>query len=141
MHSSGHRAILTSATYNYVGVGLAIASDGAHKWTAVFTRSPDHTAPWVTLGTRTLGAVSGTTRTLTLPWTARDIPLQALTSGLRFVEVQRRVDGGAWTTIGWFTGTSLKRALTVDRVYSFRLRARDHAGNTGPFTPLVVVRP
>jgi uncharacterized protein YkwD len=141
MHSAPHRAILLSSAFNYVGVGLAVASDGRHVWTAVFSRSPDHTGARATGGTARLGTVVSGRRMVTIPIRAADVRLQALTAGLRDVQVQRRVDGGRWVSLGWTTATSLRKSLTVRHRYDFRFRARDRAGNIGAWSRVVTVRP
>ena len=44
LNSPGHKAIVVSTTYNYVGVGLAIDSANGKKiWTAVYMKGPDRT--------------------------------------------------------------------------------------------------
>ena len=46
MGSSGHRAIIMSTDYNYVGFGLAVASNGRRYWAGVFLKGPDRTGAW-----------------------------------------------------------------------------------------------
>ncbi|MET1232314.1 MAG: CAP domain-containing protein, partial [Candidatus Limnocylindrales bacterium] len=41
--SPGHYAMLTSADYNYFGVGLAVDGSGKKLWTVVFMKGPDRT--------------------------------------------------------------------------------------------------
>jgi uncharacterized protein YkwD len=141
MQSAPHRAILLSSTFNYVGVGLAVAPDGRHVWTAVFSRSPDHTGARASAGTPRLGSVVSGRRTATIPIRAADVRLQALTAGLRAVQVMRRVDGGRWVSLGWTSATSLRTSLAVRHRYDFRFRARDRAGNVGSWSSVVTVRP
>jgi uncharacterized protein YkwD len=141
MHSAPHRALVLSAAMNYVGVGLAIAADGTHVWTAVFTRSPDHTGGWVKPRTPSVGSVHSGRRTVTIAWRAGDTRLQVLTRGLRDVQVQRRTDGGAWVGLGWTTASRITQTLRVGHRYEFRFRARDRGGNVGAWSARVVVRP
>jgi hypothetical protein len=68
-------------------------------------------------------------------WTGADVRLQVLTSGFYSYHVQRRVDGGAWTTV-WSstTRTSLALVVPTNHTYEFRIRARDKAGNYGSWS-------
>ena len=57
MESAGHKAIIVSTNYNYVGVGLAIDPITGNKlWTAVFLKGPDRTAARVTVYTPTIAS-------------------------------------------------------------------------------------
>ena len=49
MGSSGHRAIIMSTDYNYVGFGLAVASNGRRYWAGVFLKGPDGRR-WASIG-------------------------------------------------------------------------------------------
>jgi uncharacterized protein YkwD len=141
VNSPGHYAIIISSDLNYVGVGLAIdPATGNKLWTAVFIKGPDRTGARATAYTPkvTSGSTSGT-RTMRWSWTGADVRLQVLTSGLRSYAVQRRVDGGSWTTA--FSSTTLKAAsftLHLGHRYEFRVRARDHAGNVGTWVTKVI---
>jgi uncharacterized protein YkwD len=137
MNSPGHKAIVMSTTLNYVGVGLAIdASSGKKYWTAVYIKGPDRTgatsttkAPAVTDGT------TSATKRVTVSWTGADVRLQVLTSGFNYWQVQRRTDGGAWTTV-WASTTqpSMTLELRGGHTYEFRTAARDKAGNWGAWS-------
>lgn len=139
MNSSGHKAIIVSSSMNYVGVGLAIASNGKKVWTAVYIKGPDRTGakataakPVVSLGTRS-------TRRVTVSWSGADVRLQVLTSGLYSFKVERRTDGGAWTLVtASTTGRSMTLSLSTNHTYDFRVTARDVAGNWG--TPSIVTQ-
>ena len=131
----GHKSIIVSTKYNYVGVGLAL--DGAKKiWTAVYIDGPDRTGAKASAKIPTVApsTVSGAKR-VTVTWTGADVLLQVRTSGLHSFQVQRRVDGGAWAMV--MTSTTLK-ALTLDLVgghtHEFRVAARDKAGNWGAWS-------
>jgi uncharacterized protein YkwD len=140
-HSPGHYAIIVSASYNYVGVGLAVDPEtGKNMWTAVFLRGPDRTAARATVYTpRVVAGPTSATRYAKLSWTGHDVRLQAYTSGLRSYSVQRRVDGGTWTNV--LVGTTL-RSKTVKLIrghlYEFRFAARDRAGNHGTWVTKVI---
>ena len=141
MESPGHKAIIVSTTYNYVGVGLAIDPVSGHKlWTAVYLKGPDRTAARATVYTpRVVSSPTATTRRTKVVWTGYDPRLVVLTSGLRSYTVQRRVDGGPWSTS--LSSTTLRYAyynLTVGHRYEFRVSARDRAGNRGAWVTRVI---
>jgi uncharacterized protein YkwD len=137
LNSPGHKKLIVSTTFNYVGVGLAVqAGTGKKYWTAVFIKGPDRTgarattaAPSITSGTTT------TTKKVSVSWSGADVPLQVLTSGFHSYKVQRRVDGGAWTTV-WSSTTarSMTLQVAVNHTYEFRDAARDKAGNWGAWS-------
>jgi uncharacterized protein YkwD len=141
MSSAGHRAIIISTNFNYVGVGVAIDPDTGKKvWTAVYLKGPDRTAAKAKVFTpRVLAGATATTRTVKIAWTGYDPRLQVLTSGLRSYAVQRRVDGGSWATT--VSATTLREkyfTLALGHLYEFRVSARDRAGNPGAWVTRVV---
>ena len=81
------------------------------------------------------------TGSATVGWFGGDVLLASLTAGLRDFTVQRRVDGGTWSTV-WSATTSTSRAVTLARghLYEYRARARDRAGNYGLWSPPVGIR-
>lgn len=132
--SSGHRKLILSTSYNYVGVGLAFdRTANRHYWTAVFLKGPDRTGAQATLGTpRVAAATSTTSRRVTISWSGADVPLQVLTAGLQAFWVQRRVDGGTWLPVhNGTTLRSLTQDLAANHTYDYRVVARDKAGNWG----------
>jgi uncharacterized protein YkwD len=137
MNSPGHKAIVLSTSYNYVGVGLAIdASNGRKYWTAVYIKGPDRTgARSTTQAPIVAPGVLPETRRVSVSWTGADVKLQVLTSGFYSWKVQRRTDGGSWTTI-WASTT--RASMTLDlpegHTYEFRTAARDKAGNWGSWS-------
>jgi uncharacterized protein YkwD len=143
LSSPEHAAIIRSTDYNYVGVGLAVTARGDRYWTVIFLRGPDRTPPWAKMvvpapGSYAILASRRTVRLVTWTWTGNDSPLAALMSGLRSFEVQRRVDGGAWVSVwtsttrrSWSTSVGLGHRVQV------RVRARDNAGNVGPWSSAV----
>jgi uncharacterized protein YkwD len=137
MDSPEHAAIIDSTAYNYFGIGLGLTAGGDRYWTAIFLRGPDRTAPWAKMLAPTAGSnatlPSGRqVRLVTWDWTGDDRPLAALTSGLRSFEVQRRVDGGGWGSVGtWTTSRRWSSSVWVGRRVEVRVRARDRAGNVG----------
>ena len=140
LNSPGHKAIVVSTTYNYVGVGLALGSNGKKIWTAVYLRGPDRTGARATTAKPTVAAgATAATKRVTVSWSGADVKLQVLTSGFHSFQVQRRVDGGAWAMV-WI-GTTVK-SMTLDlaasHTYEFRVAARDKAGNWGAWVVTVI---
>ena len=141
--SAEHAAIIRSTDYNYVGVALAVTAAGDRYWTAIYLRGPDRTAPWAKMlapgrGSDVTLASGRRVRLVTWSWNGDDIPLAALTSGLRSFEIQRRVDSGAWVSIWTSTGRrSWSTYVPVGHRISIRVRARDNAGNVGPWSSAV----
>ncbi len=140
--SPGHRPILLSSGYNYVGVGLAIDATGRRVWTALFMKGPDRTGAVARVGTpvRTTGTLASGTVGVRVSWRGGDVRLQVLTAGLRDFQVQRRVDGGAWQLARAATSaTSMTGSYRTGHRYEFRVRARDRAGNVGAWTTPVAI--
>jgi uncharacterized protein YkwD len=137
MNSPGHKAIVVSTTLNYIGVGLAIdASTGKKLWTAVYIKGPDRTGARSTTKTPTVTAgLDGATKRVSVSWSGADVKLQVLTSGFYSWQVQRRTDGGPWTTV-WASTTrsSMALDLAAGHTYEFRTAARDKAGNWGSWS-------
>jgi uncharacterized protein YkwD len=137
LNSSGHRAIIVSTSYNYVGVGLAIdGATGSKYWTAVFLKGPDRTGAKALVRTPRISAGAMASRRLVnVSWSGADVKLQVLTSGLYTFQVQRQKDAGSWVTVkSSTTRTSLTFDLARHHTYRFRIRARDKAGNWGTWS-------
>jgi hypothetical protein len=132
MGSSGHRSLLLSRTYNYVGAGVAYRASNGTTWASVvFTESRDHTPP------RAYNeGISASGTTVTVSWSGRDVRLQTHTAGLRSFDVQYRVDDGSWRTIrDNTTATSLTlRDRAHGHWYAFRIQAADRRGNLSRWT-------
>jgi uncharacterized protein YkwD len=126
-----HRAIMFSATYNYIGVGVARASNGSTWSSILFTESVDHTRPSARNGTL---SASGTT--VRFSWSGSDPMLQSHTAGLRSFDVLYRVDGGSWRLLrNDTTSTSLSLSSRLHRhYYSFRVQSADRRGNLSAWT-------
>jgi len=131
MGSPSHRAIVMSTGYNYVGFGLAIASNGQRYWAGVYLKGPDRTGASARTGTVSKTTLSRTRVRVTLRWSGSDVRLQVLTSGLRYFQVQGRRRGGSWHDYGTTTATREVRRWYRNGTYEFRVRARDRAGNWG----------
>ncbi len=134
MNSPSHKAIVMSKGYNYVGFGLAIASNGKRYWAGVYLKGPDRTGAFAKIKSTASRSVSSTKTKVYFSWGGGDVRLQVLTSGLRVFETARRVDGGPWGSYGTTTSTSLVRYWWKGHTWDFRIRARDKAGNWGPWT-------
>ena len=130
--SSEHWPLLMSERYNYLGVGFAYrASSGATLASVVLTESPDRTGARAAVAPP---SVSG--NDVRWSWRGWDVPLQTYTAGLRDFMVQLRMDRGTWVTIGSGPASTTKAMLNLVRGhwYGLRVRARDWAGNTGPWS-------
>jgi len=129
--SPTHHAIMFSATYNYIGVGIARASNGSTWSSVLFTESSDHTRP---SAHNSALSVSGTT--VKFSWSGSDPLLQTHTAGLRSFDVQYRVDGGTWHLLrNDTTATSLSLSGRARRhYYSFRVQSADRRGNLSAWT-------
>jgi uncharacterized protein YkwD len=137
LNSPGHKKLIVSTRFNYVGVGLAVqAATGKKFWTAVFLEGPDRTGARATTAAPSIAAGStAATKKVTVAWSGADVPLQVRTSGFHSYQVQRRVDGGAWATV-WASTTvrSMSLQLPTNHTYDFRVAARDRAGNWGAWS-------
>ena len=129
MGSPSHRAIVLSDDYNYVGFGLAVASNGTRYWAGVYLRGPDRTGSWTHMGTYSRTILDKTYARVTIRWTGGDTRLQVLTSGLRYFQAERRRDGGVWYDYGTTTAHYLTARWLRGHTYEFRVRSRDRRGN------------
>ncbi|HET7677009.1 MAG TPA: CAP domain-containing protein [Candidatus Limnocylindrales bacterium] len=137
--SPSHYGLLTSADFNYVGIGLAVDGDGRKIWTAVFLKGPDRTRPLARMRSASRGStylVNGTRyRRVTVRWWGADVRLSVLTAGLRSFQVQKRRPGGTWRTVIASTVRGYSTfSLRAGRTFEFRVRSRDRAGNWGAWT-------
>ena len=141
MNSPGHKAIIISKDLNYVGVGLALdPATGKKLWTAVYIKGPDRTGARASVTGAALrtGPTAGS-RYAKLTWSGYDPKLQVLTAGLAGFTVQRRVDGGAWTTaVTSTTSTYTTFQVRIGHLTEFRVAARDKKGNQGVWSTRVV---
>jgi hypothetical protein len=129
--SPSHWALLTSSSFNYLGIGLAYTSSGLTYGSIVLTESKDRT------GARAYmvdASVSGDDVHWT--WRGSDPPIQTHTAGFRDFTVQQRTDGGDWVTVKSSTTSTSRTASNRagGHSYGLRVRARDRAGNVGPWS-------
>jgi uncharacterized protein YkwD len=137
--SPPHKSIMLSTNYNYIGMGLAVSpTTGRRYWAGVFLKGPDRTGAWAKLGTVSKKTLSSTKVRVTLRWSGADTKLQVLTSGFRYFQTQRRVDGGDWIDYGVTTATSAPHNWVRGHTYQFRVRSRDKDGNWGAWKVVTV---
>ena len=130
--SAPHKAIMLSKDYNYFGMGMAVSpATGRRYWAGVFLKGPDRTGAWSKITSVSKHATSSTSSRVTIHWSGADTKLEVLTSGFRYFQTQRRLDGGEWYDYGTTTKTSTTRTWARGHVWEFRVRARDKAGNWG----------
>lgn len=129
--SPPHWAALTNRSFNYLGIGIARSSSGLTYGSIVLTESKDRTGARARLVD---GSVAG--GDIRWTWRGADPPLQTHTAGLKDFTVQQRTDQGAWATVA--TNTTKTSRTLVNRSgghwYGLRVRARDNAGNVGPWS-------
>lgn len=137
--SGPHRSILLSTDFNYAGFGAAVSPvSGRRYYAGVLVKRTDRSAAWAKPGTTTQKAVDATRAQVTVRWTGGDLRLQVLTAGLRDYEVQRRVVGGTWRSLGYRTTTSVTETLPRARTYEYRIRARDKIGNRSAWVLITI---
>jgi uncharacterized protein YkwD len=131
MGSSGHRAIMLSTNYNYVGFGVAVAASGKRYFAGVYVKQRDETGAWTRMGSVSKTSLDATHVRVTIHWSGADTRLQVLTSGLRYFQLEARRTGHVWASWGLTTATRQGTTWTRGGSYDFRVRARDKAGNWG----------
>ena len=138
MGSASHKAIMLSTGYNYFGLGLAIASNGRRYWAGVFLKGPDRTPATAAIKSVSRDVLDARRTRVVVRWGGADRRLQVLTSGLRYFQMQRRVNGRAWYTYPITTSTSMTRRWVRGNTIEFRVRARDKAGNWGTWKTVTI---
>jgi uncharacterized protein YkwD len=138
MASPGHRAIMVSTGYNYVGFGAAVSADGKRYFAGVFAKRPDHTGAWAKFRKTWMYTVDSRHKRVTIRWRGGDTRLQVLTSGLRYFQVRWRRAGGDWHTSATTTATRKSVTFVRGRTYEVQVRARDRAGNWGTWRAMTV---
>ncbi|RDS80033.1 hypothetical protein [Dyella psychrodurans] len=111
---------LAAGTYQYRV--QACVSSGCGAWTSSSNVDVWPPLPSVTVPTE---PVAGP---YTISWTA--------SANASSYTVQEAVNGGAWTTIGTFTGTSTTRPGATSGAYTYHVEAIDASGVTGGFGPV-----
>jgi len=133
--SPQHRAIMMSATSNYVGFGVARADDGSTWVSAITTESLDHTPPVARNGRIYLRYRDD----IVFRWSGTDPRLQTHTAGIHSYDVMARRDTGSWVKIrNDTTATVLVLANRAHRHWwSFRVQAKDRRGNLSRWTTAI----
>jgi uncharacterized protein YkwD len=131
MGSPSHRSIVMSTGYNYVGFGLAISESGKRYWAGVYLKGPDRTGAWSRIVGTAKRNLTSTDVRVWVKWSGNDIRLQVLTSGFRYYQIQRRINGGVWSSYPVTTKTTMTRIWRRNNTYDVRVRSRDRAGNWG----------
>ena len=131
MASPGHREIMISTGYNYVGYGAAESATGKMYYAGVFLKQRDETGAWAKFRTPVKTVLDANRTRVTIRWRGADTRLQVLTSGLRYFQVERRVAGGEYWSGGITTATRQSITWARGQSYEVRVRARDRAGNWG----------
>ena len=128
--SPSHWDWLSSPDFNYVALGVTRATNGWYYWTGLLLKGPDRTPPQARIVGSQLGDRASGKQRVTVSWTGADVPLSVLTAGIRDFKLQKRIGSGRWRTVLFWTNTTVKSLyLRTGRNYSFRVRARDMAGN------------
>lgn len=129
--SPPHWAMLMSTSFNYIGIGLADNDAAVTYGSIVLTESRDITGARATMVS---AVVSGDDVRWT--WRGTDPILQTRTSGLRDFAIQRRTDRAGWVTVTTSSGGTARTVLNLTRGHwhGLRVRARDGAGNVGPWS-------
>jgi uncharacterized protein YkwD len=125
--SPEHWGLITSSSFNYIGVGVSYRSDTGQTFASlVFAEAPDSSRP--------IASITGAGRsgsTLVFTWSGRDGLLQTHTAGLRDFVIDYRVDNGPWKTIR--SGTTATSITLTNRpsghVYTVAVQARDRHMN------------
>lgn len=139
-NSPDHYALITSTTFNYIGIGVTYRPANRTTYASIlFLEGPDRTMPierWTNL------SLIG--QTVHWGWTAYDPLLQTHLAGVRNYDVELRVNNGAWGLLR--SGSTPVSCTMPNRVrgstWALRVRARDYAGNVSGWltSPTVAIR-
>lgn len=92
----------------------------------------DVTAPTISgaaLAVATGRSLSGANLIGRVSWGGSDAGI-----GVNRYRIQRKIDGGAWSTLTFSPGTSVLPTLVLGKTYTFRVRAEDYDGNVSPWS-------
>lgn len=131
-NSPEHWALLMSADFNYVGIGVAYRSASSTTYASIaFIEGADRTPPVSRVFSKSVSGMTGR-----FAWTGSDPLLQTHTAGLMDYNVQYRVDSGPWKQIRTATRTTSIALLSRlhGHYYSIRIQARDRLGNLSAWT-------
>jgi hypothetical protein len=135
--STPHWELISSVTFNYVGVGVSVRADGAVFAALLFAETTDRTPPTATITSRR--ALGGT---VSWTWSGADPLLQTRTAGLCSFDVQYRLGSGAWKLVRARTSARSMSLAGRQRgtLHAARVRARDCAGNLSGWSAAKPVR-
>lgn len=124
--SPDHQALLMSASYNYLGIGVSYRASTHTTYASIlFLEGPDRSPP---VARYLHQGVSG--HDVNWSWTAADPLLQTHYAGFKSYDVELSVNGGAWRRAR--TGsTAIAVTIRNEKAgkYRLRIRARDRVGN------------
>jgi hypothetical protein len=104
------------------------------------TVAPDTTAPTVGSLARSLPpqAIGASSVKVALSWKGADSG-----TGIASYRLERRIGSGSWSkvTLESLRSTSVTTTLALDTAYSFRVRAKDRAGNVGSWMSFPTLNP
>ena len=115
-----------------IPAGAATDAAGNPNVATQLTVHIDRTKPTVSTPRTTIrfGVGFGSSVAARVSWTGTD----GGGAGVASYDVERRVDGGAWKVIATkLQATSLNVSLAQGHTYQFAVKARDNAGNLGPW--------
>jgi hypothetical protein len=113
---------------------------GSDTATVSVTVAPDTTAPTVGSLARSLPpqAIGASSVKVALSWKGADSG-----TGIASYRLERRIGSGSWSkvTLESLRSTSVTTTLALDTAYSFRVRAKDRAGNVGSWMSFPTLNP
>jgi uncharacterized protein YkwD len=125
--SPDHYALITSKTFNYVGIGVAYRAANHTTYASIlFLEGPEHNRP---IPSWTESWVSGTT--VHWGWTAREPILQTHTAAIRSFDLELRTNSGSWHLLRTNSTdvSATFRNLPPGSTWQIQIRARDSVGN------------
>ena len=138
-NSSAHWEWLSSAEFDHLALGVATDANGWYYWTGLLLNAPDASdppdvaPPAARITNIQMGVINDGRRRVTVTWSGEN--------AARF-RLQKRVNSGRWRAVTlWTLSTAKTFKLPLDKKYSFRVRARDAAGNKSAWSEVVVVAP
>ena len=125
--SPDHYALITSTTFNYLGIGVTYRPANRTTYASIlFLEGPDRNLPIPSL---TSALSYG--QTVHWSWTAYDPLLQTHTAGVKDYDIELRLNNGSWSRLRTdsLTLSCTLRNRARGSTWALRVRARDNAGN------------
>src|SRR5688500_20288588 len=107
-------------------------------WSSDVCSSDLRTGAWAKIVGTNKRNLSSTDVRVWVKWAGNDTRLQVLTSGFRYFQVQRRINGSAWSSYPVTTKVSMTRYWRRNNTYDVRVRSRDNAGNWGAWRMVTI---